>query len=435
VQLAQKIRIFPTPVQQQVLWDLAEKCRLIYNFALKERQDHWERMKLLPETERTFLSYTDQQNHLPATKAKCPEYKWVYSKVLQMALRKLDADYKSFFTLAKVDPAARPPRFKGKQYFTTPCYNQSGFKVAGNIIAFSHKHPSKIPLQFDLLVTPREHVKQVEIFCDQRGRWFVALTCEVTAPPYADNGEYQAIDLGITNLVSAVNTKGKFIQISNRRVDLYWKGKLAEVQSKRDHCKKYSRKWKRYHNKYCRMRRKCASQLKDFQHKISKKVVTNTKANTIIIGDLSAKKMAASEKGDSKADRTLHHSVQNTGSLGRFAEFVSYKAEKVGKRVVRIGEAFTTQVCARCGKKVKRKLSERTIRCDCGHELDRDLNAAINLLVKFLLSHVTSALSHESAVNAESFLQAWGGFAATYNNATTASGCGDSQEAPAFMQG
>ncbi|HMF34379.1 MAG TPA: helix-turn-helix domain-containing protein, partial [Candidatus Lokiarchaeia archaeon] len=114
-QLTQKIRIFPTTGQQRVLWDLAEKCRLIYNFALKERQDHWNRAKLLPEPERTFISYTDQQNELPAIKAKYPEYKWVYSKVLQMTLRKLDADFKSFFALIKVDPTARPPRFKGKQ--------------------------------------------------------------------------------------------------------------------------------------------------------------------------------------------------------------------------------------------------------------------------------------------------------------------------------
>jgi putative transposase len=183
------------------------------------------------------------------------------------------------------------------------------------------------------------------------------------------------------------------------------------------------------------MKRKCASQLKDFQHKISKKIVTNMKATTIIIGDLKVKEMAASKNGDRKADRTLHHSVQNTGSLGRFAQFVTYKAELAGKRVVRVGEAFTTQVCAKCGKKVKRKLSERTIRCDCGHELDRDLNAAANLMAKFLLSQGQKALSHEPAANAETFLREWGGLAATYSKTIPAMYCRDSREAPAFMRG
>ena len=81
------------------------------------------------------MTYIKQQNDLPATKKKYPEYKWVYSKVLQGTLRKLDEAYKSFFALwKKGDKDARPPRFKGKAYFTTMCYNQSGFKIEGNTI-------------------------------------------------------------------------------------------------------------------------------------------------------------------------------------------------------------------------------------------------------------------------------------------------------------
>ena len=424
MQLTQKIRIQPTADQQQLLWILSEKCRLIYNFALKERQEHWDRMKILPESDRTFLSYNDQQNNLPVTKEKYPEYTWVYSKVLQMTLKKLDADYKSFYALIKTDPSARPPKFKGKQYFTTLCYNQSGFVIEGTTISFSHKHPSKLPLCFDLPIKTQENVKQVEIFVDRQDRWFVGLTYEITPIPYVDNGEYQAIDLGISNLVSAVNTKGKFVQIPNNRADLYWRHQIEEVQSKRDHCKKYSRKWKRYHRKYCAMKRKCANQLKDFQHKISQKVVSNTKANTIVIGDLESKKMAQkTPKGSTlspqqkKAKKTLHHSIQNTGSMGRFAQFVTYKAEKLGKKVIRIDEAYTTQVCAKCGEKVKRGLENRTIECDCGHELDRDLNSAINIMVKFL-----TTLSHKPAVNAESFLHQWNGFTTIHSPTRPRSG-------------
>lgn len=415
MQLTQKIRINPSADQQKILRILSEKCRLIYNFALKERQEHWDRTKLLPEADRTFLSYQDQQNQLPSIKEKYPEYKWVYSKVIQMTLKKLDADYKSFFALIKTDPNARPPKFKGKQYFTTLCYNQSGFAIEDNTITFSHKHPSKLPLRFDLPIKPQENVKQVELFVDRQDRWFVALTYEVTPIPYTDNGEYQAIDLGVMNIVSAVNTSGKFVQIKNKRPDLYWRDQLQDVQSKRDHCKKYSRKWHFYHRKYCNIKRKCANQLKDFQHKISKKIVTNTKANTIIIGDLSVKEMAKSEKGDTKSDRTRHHTVQNTGSIGRFAQFVTYKAEKIGKRVIRVDEAYTTQVCAKCGKKIKRSLSERTIECDCGHNMDRDLNSSINILVKFLLLRDPSVLLHAPAVNAESFLREWKGFATIHS--------------------
>ena len=97
MQLTQKIRIFPSPTQEQVLWALSEKCCLIYNFALAERIENWQKNKDTPNEERTYINYTDQQNNLPSLKDKYPEYKLVYSKVLLMMLKKLDANYKSFF--------------------------------------------------------------------------------------------------------------------------------------------------------------------------------------------------------------------------------------------------------------------------------------------------------------------------------------------------
>ena len=69
-----------------------------------------------------------------------------------MTLRKLDEDYKSFFAQWKNgDKKARSPRFKNKKYFTTICYNQSGFKISDSSIIFSHKHPSKEVLSFNIL--------------------------------------------------------------------------------------------------------------------------------------------------------------------------------------------------------------------------------------------------------------------------------------------
>ncbi|MFX0069989.1 MAG: transposase [Candidatus Hermodarchaeota archaeon] len=127
-------------------------------------------------------------------------------------------------------------------------------------------------------------------------KWFVCIIYELETSKYKDNSLYQAIDLGISNLVSAVNLNSKFVQVKNRRADLYWKKKIEEVQSKRDHCKKYSHRWYRYIEKLNKMKRKCANQMRDYQHKISKKIISNTKANTIIIGDLNVKEMAKKKK-------------------------------------------------------------------------------------------------------------------------------------------
>ncbi len=338
--LTQKVKIFPNRKQSETLWLLSEKCRLIYNFALSERIENWKNNKDKPKEEKRNVNYQYQQNQLPSLKKKFPEYCWVYSKVLQSTLKKLDSNFKSFFTLwKKGDENARIPHFKGKKHFTTICYNQSGFKLKGNHISFSHKHPSKIPLGFHLNYTllADGEIKQVEIYLDNQNRWFISITFEIIEKEYIDNGKYQAIDLGISNIVSAVNLDSKFIQIKNRRADLFWKKKLIEIQSKRDHCKKYSRRWKRHNHKFISMKRKCSYQLKDFQHKISKQIVENTKANTIIVGDLNVKHMAKKKKKSksprqNKCNKTLNHSMQNTGSIGRFVQFLTYKAQKIGKK-------------------------------------------------------------------------------------------------------
>ncbi|MBD3196838.1 MAG: IS200/IS605 family element transposase accessory protein TnpB [Candidatus Lokiarchaeota archaeon] len=198
---------------------------------------------------------------------------------------------------------------------------------------------------------------------------------------------------------------------------MYWKKKLEEIQSKRDHCKKYSRRWKKYHQKFCKMNSKCANQLKDFHHKISKQIVENTKAHTIIVGDLGVKTMARKKKPttsprQNKAHKTLNHSLQNTGSEGRFVQFLTYKAQKMGRRVIRIDESYTTQTCAKCGTRVKRELSERDSTCDCGYRMDRDLNSAINIMVKVLNS---DDLSHQPSLKEESFLCKWKGFSTIHS--------------------
>lgn len=381
MQLTQKIRIFPSEEQEEVRQDLSEKCRLIYNFALAERIEAWKK-------NRKTVNYTKQQNDLPKIKKKYPEYCWVYSKVLQMVLRRLNGDYKSFLALRKNgDKKASPPRFKGKNHFTTMSYNQSGFKLGKGWVEFSHNHLKNISLKFSISEKfnfTNKKVYQLTIFKDG-DEFYISIIYEKTEKPHSDNGLYQAIDLGVTNTVTAVNSKGKFLQIKNPRPDKYWQPKINEVQSKRDHCKKRSKRWKLYNRKFRKMQRKCSNQIKDFQHKLSRKLVENTKANIIIIGDLNVKKMANSNKKDKKRDRSLHRAVQNNGYLSRFARFLTYKAKLVGKRVIEINEENTTKTCCICGKRHEMKIWNRVMKCDfCGNELNRDKNAAINIMLRFL---------------------------------------------------
>ncbi|MCG2717637.1 MAG: helix-turn-helix domain-containing protein, partial [Nanoarchaeota archaeon] len=236
MQLTQQIKIKPTKEQEKVLWNLSEKCRLLYNFALQERKTSFKK-------DRKYIPYLKQQNKLPEIKKQFPKYNWVYSKVLQYTLRILDADYKSFFALwKKGNRKARLPKFKGKKYFITMIFNQSGFKHEKGCMKLSHKHPSRVKLLFKI---PKkfffEKIYQVAVY-KKDDDYYLSVTYEKREREYKDNNSYQAFDLGVTKH-TAINSKGKFVRFENERPDKMWEKLTVKIQSRRDHCKKKSIKW------------------------------------------------------------------------------------------------------------------------------------------------------------------------------------------------
>jgi putative transposase len=391
MQLTQKIRIFPNKEQETLLWILSEKCRLIYNFALSERREAY-------SNGTKGINYYKQQNDLPEIKKKYPEYNWVYSHTLQYTLRMLNAEYSSFFSLNKKgDKDARPPRFKSKDKFSALVFNHGGFKVKDGFVSISHKHPSSTPLKFRI---PEKFkfgkIIQVNLNM-QNGDFYISITYEKNEKKYVDNGIYQAFDLGIIKQ-TAVNSKGKFTDFKNKRPDKYWIGSIADVQRKLSHCRRGSHRYNFYEKTLNRLQSKSANQLKDIQHKLSRKIIDNTKANTIIIGDLSVKDMAKKEnipKGTNfRCARSLHRGMQNTGSIARFVSFLDYKARLAGKKVIKINERDTSKTCCVCGKKKDMPLRERQYICDCGNNIDRDRNSAVNIMQRFL-SQMPSGLATE----------------------------------------
>jgi putative transposase len=306
----------------------------------------------------------------------------VHSKVLQMVLRMLDSDYKSFVSLRRNGRGdARLPRFKGRRNFVAMIYNQSGLKIEQGKITLAHFCNDvalcfKVPTRFKFC-----RVYQVSICKYRDGEFYLCVVYENREKAYRDNGLYQAIDLGIGKTVTAVNMYGMFFEATNPRPDRYWNPILDAIQSRRDHCKKGSRRWIRLHKALRRFKKKSSDHIRDYQHKLSRKMVDNTKANTFIIGKLGVKEMAQSEK----ATAGLNRSTQNNGYLFRFARFLAYKAHLAGKRAIEISEAKTSKRCCTCGREHKMPLWKRTMECDsCGNVVDRDRNSAVNIMLRFL---------------------------------------------------
>lgn len=91
-----KIQIYPTEEQVNVLWKLSDKCRVVYNFALADRKDAYDRENL-------NVKYAEQQSKYSDFKKHNSEFNTVYPKTLQVVLKRLDGSYHSFLATLKME--------------------------------------------------------------------------------------------------------------------------------------------------------------------------------------------------------------------------------------------------------------------------------------------------------------------------------------------
>ena len=116
---------------------------------------------------------------------------------------------------------------------------------------------------------------------------------------------------------------------------------------------------------------KIKNQRKDFQHKLSHSLAEDYDA--VCVEDLNLKGMAGG----------LHFGkgIQDNG-YGQFLSMLGYKLEERGKYLIKVDRYFaSSKICSVCGHKKKElALSERIYLCECGNRMDRDVNAAVNIL-------------------------------------------------------
>ena len=147
--------------------------------------------------------------------------------------------------------------------------------------------------------------------------------------------------------------------------------KLAREQRKLSRCEKGSRNYQKQKKKVALYHEKIKNQRKDFQHKLSHSLAEDYDA--VCVEDLNLKGIAGG----------LHFGkgIQDNG-YGQFLSMLGYKLEERGKYLIKVDRYFaSSKICSVCGHKKKElALSERTYLCECGNRIDRDVNAAVNIL-------------------------------------------------------
>ncbi len=352
-----RYRLYPSKSQTEILEEQLQICRDLHNWLLHYAKDYYK------QSGKT-ISYFTLQNLLPKHKTDRPELLKVHSQVLQNVARRIRLGYENFFVRRKAGLKAGLPRFKKHGRYKSITYPQSGFKVEEGLLRLSKIGGIKIRLHRPIM----GEVKTLTVKRMPSGKWYAFFSCKVEAQPREKPFEEVGIDVGLKSY--AVFSDGN--RLENPRFYRKSEMRLARLQRGVSRKVRGGRNWVKEKAKVARLHEKIMNRRTDFLHKASRKIADAYE--TVYVEDLKICNMVK--------NRRLAKSISDAG-WGRFIGMIAYKAESAGGRLIRVDPRGTTQRCSRCCEKVEKSLSDRIHECPhCELILDRDLNAALNVLMR-----------------------------------------------------
>jgi putative transposase len=199
------------------------------------------------------------------------------------------------------------------------------------------------------------------------GKWYVSFACECAEPvPLPETGQQVGIDVGLKTF--ATLSTGQ--EIANPRFFRSEELALATAQRRLSQAEKGTAERAERRTIVARVHERMAWRRGDFAHQHSRRLVNQF--DLIAVEDLSVNRMMH--------NHCLAKSIADA-AWTQFAASHSHKAVWAGRSYVAVNPAYTSQDCSGCGHRQKLSLAERIYTCPCcGLVLDRDLNAARNIL-------------------------------------------------------
>ncbi len=360
-----EIRLYPSKEQRVLIDRTLGCCRFVYNHILSLKKELWEDYK---------LSFN------PNLKSFKEEWRFL-TKVPSQALANSYMDcmtaFNNFFNSIKK---------KTKQEDKFPKFHKKGQKDSFRIAATKTSKDYDIRIEdFNKVKVPKlglikfrnynnidwskVHIYNITIKKTPTNKYFASLCVETEEQKYIEpKFDACGFDLGIKDF--AIFDSGEVIE--NPKYYRKTECKIKKTQRQLSKCKKFSKNYKKVQLKLDKLHEKIKNQRKDFQHKWSRKIV---KENQVIVSeDLNVKGMLKNHK--------LAKSIQDA-SFSSFCNMIAYKALEQHRQYIKINTFYpSSKLCHCCGFKYKGlKLEERFWTCpECGTYLDRDENAAINIL-------------------------------------------------------
>ncbi|WP_240415583.1 RNA-guided endonuclease InsQ/TnpB family protein [Paenibacillus periandrae] len=360
--LASRVRLKPTLEQEKQLWKSAGTARWAYNWTLAKQQERGGK----------FISHEDLRKELTILK-QTEDYAWLFevsNNIVKQAVKDACEAFKRFFK-----KQAKCPRFKSRKKSKPAFYNDTEkLKVKDGIVLIE-----KVGWIATAELLPM-NVKYSNPRVSFDGKyWYLAVGIEREVPKVELTNVTLGIDIGVKEL--AVRSDGeRHKNINKIKAVRKTKKRLRRLQrsvSRKYEMNKEGSRFAKTSNmikqeKQIRLlHRRLANIRNNHIHQVTNSIV-KTKPSKIVIEDLNVRGMMKNRHlSKAIAEQKLHD----------FKIKLRYKCEKYGIALVEADRWYpSSKMCSRCGDiKKDLKLSDRVYTCSCGLQIDRDLNASINL--------------------------------------------------------
>jgi len=366
-----KYRIYLTKAQETILGNMLEECRWLYNKIFETRKNAYEQQGV-------SLGNYDTMTMIPVWKKERPSLKSVHSQVLQNVNIRVDLAFKAFFRRVKAGEEPGYPRFKGYGRYDSMTFPQygNGVRLDGSTLILSKLGNVKVELHRELCGTP----KTVCIRRSATGKWFATISCECESNPLPKSEKFAGVDVGLQSFATLSNGE----KIVNPRFFKKEQDALAKAQRKLSKLAKGTPERAKVRKVVSRIHERITNKRTDFAHQQSRRLVNTY--GVIVFEKLAVVDMMSNHRQvfGNKLNKS-HPEGPRDVAWSQLVQFTAYKARPVGTRAGRlflqVDPRNTSKKCSRCQSIVPKDLSVRVHDCPhCGLVLDRDHNAAINIL-------------------------------------------------------
>jgi len=354
-----KYRLYPIKKQVAALEAQLNGHRFLYNQALTERKEVYE------ATGKGINCFSQMIGLLPKFRKENESLSLCNYSSLQQTLRRLDKSFKAFFRRVKAGEKAGYPRFKSADRFNTIAYATlgDGCQIKENRLYL--QNVGCIKVKWHRPIT--DNIKTLSI-TRRNNRWYVCFVVECEPKPLPKTNKEIGIDVGLNAFITTSDGRKieppKYFRKAER--------KLAKAQRSLCRKKKGSNRKRKARILVANHHERIANQRLNFCHKTTYSLVQNY--DGFAVENLNIRNMVK--------NRHLAKSISDAG-WGMFLAILKSKAENAGRWYQEVSPNGTSQMCSNCGEVVKKSLAVRVHNCpSCGLSLDRDINAALNILQK-----------------------------------------------------